>query len=197
MGWQNRQAGISAALIVDTASLQSELLNTIRTVPNWPKPGVHFRDITTLFQSPNLWAEVITHFAERYRGQKLDAIAGMEARGFIFGATLAHELHLPFIPIRKKGKLPYRTLSEDYELEYGTASVEIHTDACGSGDRVLLVDDLIATGGTLLAGQKLLQRIGAEVIEAAVIIDLPELGGSEKCRARGLPVYSLIHFDGE
>lgn len=177
--------------------LQRQLLSIIRTVPDWPKPGVQFRDITPLFQSPQVMAEVVAHFADHYKGQTLDAIAGMEARGFILGAALAHAMHLSFIPIRKKGKLPYRTLSEDYELEYGTASVEIHTDACGSGDRVLLVDDLIATGGSLLAGQKLLQRIGAEVIEATVIIDLPALGGSEKCRARGLPVYSLIHFDGE
>jgi len=181
---------------VTKESLQGELLNIIRTVPNWPKSGVHFRDITTLFQSPKVWAEVISHFAERYRNEKVDAIAGLEARGFIFGAALAHELNLSFIPIRKKGKLPYRTLSEDYELEYGTATVEIHTDACQPGDRILLADDLIATGGTLLAGYKLLQRIGAEVIEAAVVIDLPYLGGTEKCRKQGLEVYSLIQFDG-
>ncbi len=177
--------------------LRSKLLSTIRTVPDWPKPGVQFRDITPLFQSPQLMAEVVEHFADHYKGQRLDAIAGMEARGFILGAALAHAMHLSFIPIRKKGKLPCRTLSEDYELEYGTATVEIHTDACRPGDRVLLVDDLIATGGTLLAGHKLLQRIGAEVIEAAVIIDLPELGGTDKCLASGLSVYSLIRFNGE
>lgn len=177
--------------------LRSKLLSIIRTVPDWPKPGVQFRDITPLFQSPQVMAEVVAHFASHYKGHRLDAIAGMEARGFILGASLAHAMHLSFIPIRKKGKLPYRTMSEDYELEYGIATVEIHTDACRPGDRVLLVDDLIATGGTLLAGHKLLQRIGAEVIEAAVIIDLPELDGTEKCRAQGLPVYSLIHFDGE
>lgn len=177
-------------------SLQSELLKTIRTVPNWPKSGVHFRDITTVFQSPDTWAKVIAHFVERYRDQKLDAVAGLEARGFIFGATLAHALNLSFIPIRKKGKLPYQTLSEDYELEYGTATVEIHTDACRPGDKILLADDLIATGGTLLAGYKLLQRIGAEVAEAAVVIDLSYLGGTEKCQMQGLSVYSLVQFDG-
>ena len=121
----------------------------------------------------------------------------MEARCFIFGVALAHAMNLSFIPIRKHGKLPYQTLSENYELEYGTATVEIHTDACRKGGRVLLVDDLIATGGTLLAGQKLLQRLGADVIEAVVVIDLPELGGTEKCRQNGLPVYSLIQFDGK
>lgn len=179
------------------SELQTRLHGIIRTVPNWPKPGVQFRDITPLFQTPVLWAELIAHFVERYRNEKLDAIAGMEARGFIFGAALAHAMNLPFIPIRKQGKLPYQTLSESYELEYGTAIVEIHTDACEKGDRVLLVDDLIATGGTLLAGQKLLQGLGAVVIEAAVVINLPELGGTEKCRQNGLPVYSLIQFDGE
>ncbi|HNV84666.1 MAG TPA: adenine phosphoribosyltransferase [Arenimonas sp.] len=182
---------------VSQSSLQSRLLATIRTVPDWPKTGVHFRDITPLFQSPDLWAEVISHFVERYKHRKIDAIAGLEARGFILGAALAHSMNLPFIPIRKKGKLPYKTLSEDYDLEYGTATMEIHTDACRPGDKVLLADDLIATGGTLLAGKKLLDRIGAEVIEAAVVIDLPYLGGAEKCRASGLPVYALIQFDGD
>ena len=182
---------------VSQSSLQSRLLATIRTVPDWPKTGIHFRDITPLFQSPDLWAEVISHFVERYKHRKIDAIAGLEARGFILGAALAHSMNLPFIPIRKKGKLPYKTLSEDYDLEYGTATMEIHTDACRPGDKVLLADDLIATGGTLLAGKKLLDRIGAEVIEAAVVIDLPYLRGAEKCRASGLPVYALIQFDGD
>lgn len=181
---------------MDTPSLQARLFSTIRTVPDWPKSGVHFRDITPLFQSPALWAAVIEHFAERYRNEKLDAIAGLEARGFILGAALAARMNLSFIPIRKKGKLPYQTLSENYELEYGTATMEIHTDACKPGDRVLLADDLVATGGTLLAGQKLLQRIGAEVIEAAVVIDLPYLKGADRCRAQGLPVYSLVQFNG-
>ncbi len=206
MGWQNRQTSIFAALIFrdmndisgkPLSELQKKLASIIRTVPDWPKPGVHFRDITTLFQAPELWAEVIAHFAERYKNEKIDAVAGMEARGFIFGAALAQAMNVAFIPIRKKGKLPYKTLSEDYELEYGTATVEIHTDACRQGDNILLADDLIATGGTLLAGQKLLQRIGAKVFEAAVVIDLPEIGGAEKCRASGLPVYSLIQFEGD
>ena len=179
------------------SQLQTKLHAVIRTIPDWPKVGVQFRDITPLFQTPALWAELIAHFVERYQNEKLDTIAGMEARGFILGAALAHAMSLPFIPMRKQGKLPFQTLSENYELEYGTAVVEIHTDACREGDRVLLVDDLIATGGTLLAGQKLLQRLGAEVIEAAVVIDLPELGGTEKCRQNGLLVYSIIQFDGE
>ena len=177
--------------------MQEKLHSIVRTVPDWPKLGVYFRDITPLFQSPDLWAEVIAHFAGRYRDTQIQAIAGMEARGFIFGAALAHTMQLAFIPIRKQGKLPYQTISESYELEYGTAIVEIHVDACRLGDKVLLVDDLIATGGTLLAGRKLLHRIGAEVVETAVVIDLPELGGSEKCRIAGLPVYSLIQFCGK
>lgn len=196
MGWQTRQTAIPATLIVETQSLQARLLSTIRTVPDWPKLGVHFRDITPLFQSPDVMAEVIAHFVERYKDKKPDAIAGIEARGFIFGAVLAHAMNVSFIPIRKKGKLPYKTLSENYELEYGTAVIEIHIDACKTGDRILLVDDLIATGGTLLAAHKLLNRIGAEVIEAAAVIDLPELGGSEKCRNQGLQVYSLIQYSG-
>jgi len=177
--------------------LQKQLISIIRTVPDWPKPGVHFRDITTLFQVPALWAGVIAHFVERYKDEDVDAIAGLEARGFIFGAALAHAMNVGFIPIRKKGKLPYKTLSEDYELEYGTATVEIHTDACRKDDKILLADDLIATGGTLLAGQKLLQRLGANVIEAPIVIDLSYLGGAAKCRASGLPVYSLIEFEGD
>lgn len=177
--------------------LQIKLHAVVRTVPNWPKSGVQFRDITPLFQTPVLWAELIAHFVERYQNEKLDAIAGIEARGFIFGAALANAMNLSFIPIRKQGKLPHQTLSENYDLEYGTAIVEIHIDACREGDRVLLVDDLIATGGTLIAGQKLLHRLGAHVIEAAVVIDLPTLGGTEKCRQNRLQVYSIIQFDGE
>lgn len=180
-----------------SSELQTKLHSVIRTVPDWPKPGVQFRDITPLFQTPDVWAEVIAHFVQRYQGEKLDAIAGLEARGFIFGAALAHDMGLPFIPIRKHGKLPFQTHSENYELEYGSAVIEIHIDACQPGDKVLLVDDLIATGGTLLAGQKLLQRVGANVIGAAVVIELPRLGGGEKCRALELPVSSLIQFDGD
>jgi len=197
MGWQDRQTAVPAALNVIKESLHHRLHAVIRTVPDWPRPGVQFRDITPVFQTPDLWAEVVAHFAARYRDQNIDAIAGMEARGFIFGAALSYAMNLPFIPIRKQGKLPYRTLSESYELEYGTATVEIHIDACRPGDKILLADDLIATGGTLLAGKNLLKRIGAEVIEAAVVIDLPDLGGAAKCRASGLPVYSLIEFEGD
>jgi adenine phosphoribosyltransferase len=192
----NADCHMNRASETSSSLLQTKLCSIIRTVPNWPKSGVHFRDVTTLFQSPNLWSEVIAHFVERYKNEEIDAVAGLEARGFILGAALAHAMNLAFIPIRKQGKLPYQTLSESYELEYGTATLEIHTDACGAGDRILLADDLVATGGTLLAGRKLLQRIGAVVVEAAVIIDLPYLGGAEKCRASGLPVYPLIQFDG-
>ena len=176
-------------------SLQKKLHALIRTVPNWPKPGVQFRDITPLLQAPDSWNEVLEYFAEHYRHTDIHAIAGLEARGFIFGAALAHAMHLPFIPIRKQGNLPFQTVSESYELEYGSATIEIHIDACQPSDKVLLADDLIATGGTLLAAQKLLQRLGAIVIEAAVIIDLPELGGTAKCTAAGLPIRALIQFE--
>ncbi len=127
---------------------------------------------------------------------KLDMVAGLDARGFIIGSVLAYELNLGFVPIRKKGKLPFNTLSEQYELEYGSATVELHADACKPGDRVVLIDDLIATGGTMMAGKKLLERLGAEVIEGAVIVDLPELGGSKLLRSSGLQLYTVCDFDG-
>lgn len=128
--------------------------------------------------------------------QKIDRVAGLDARGFILGAIIAYELNVGFIPIRKKGKLPFKTVQEEYELEYGSATVEIHTDACKPGERVLLIDDLIATGGTMMAGMKLLQRLGATVVEGAVIVDLPELGGSKLLRDAGLPLFTVCSFDG-
>ncbi len=148
----------------------------IRTVPDWPAPGVQFRDITPLLKNPRTLRVLIDVFVHRYMTQRPDYIAGLDARGFILGSILAYELNIGFIPIRKKGKLPYQTVAEEYELEYGSATVEIHADACGPGDRVLLIDDLVATGGTMLAGKKLLERLGATVIEGAAIVDLPELG---------------------
>jgi adenine phosphoribosyltransferase len=132
----------------------------------------------------------------RYYDTHADAVAGLDARGFIIGAVVAHELNVGFIPIRKKGKLPFTTVEETYELEYGSATVEIHSDAVRAGDRVLLLDDLIATGGTMAAGHRLLERLGATGIEGAAIVDLPELGGSQRLRAAGLPIYTLVDFDG-
>lgn len=168
----------------------------IRTVPDWPAPGVQFRDITPLLKNPRTLRVLIDVFVHRYMVQRPDYIAGLDARGFILGSILAYELNIGFIPIRKKGKLPYQTVAEEYELEYGSATVEIHADACGPGDRVLLIDDLVATGGTMLAGKKLLERLGATVIEGAAIVDLPELGGSKLIRDAGLDLFLLCSFEG-
>jgi adenine phosphoribosyltransferase len=168
----------------------------IRTVSDWPQAGVQFRDITPLLQHPKTFRVLIDLFVQRYIGAKLDYIAGLDARGFIIGPVLAYELNVGFIPIRKKGKLPYKTESESYDLEYGSATVEIHADACSKGDRIVIVDDLIATGGTMMAGTKLLQRLGAVVIEGAAIIDLPDLGGSRLLSEAGLPLYTVTEFSG-
>jgi len=168
----------------------------IRTVPDWPQPGVQFRDITPLLQHPKALRVLIDLFVLRYIDAKLDYIAGLDARGFIIGPIVAYELNLGFIPIRKVGKLPYKTVSESYHLEYGTATVEIHEDACGPGDRIVIIDDLIATGGTMMAGKKLLERLGAQVVEGAAIIDLPDLGGSKLLREAGLPLYTVTGFGG-
>lgn len=168
----------------------------IRTVPDWPSAGVQFRDITPLLSSPKAFRVLIDQFVHRYFDARPTAIAGLDARGFIIGSVLAYELNIGFVPIRKKGKLPFTTVQESYELEYGSATVEIHTDAVGPQDRVVLIDDLIATGGTMLAGLRLLQRLGAEVIEGAAIVDLPELGGSDRIRAAGLPLHTLVSFEG-
>ncbi|ALO39130.1 adenine phosphoribosyltransferase [Alcaligenes faecalis] len=167
----------------------------IRNVPDWPKPGVTFRDITTVLQDPRSFRVLIDLFVYRYMGQKLDLVAGVDARGFIVGSVLAYELNLGFVPVRKKGKLPFNTVAEEYSLEYGNASVEMHTDSVRPGQRVLLIDDLIATGGTLLAAARLLQRLGANVVEAAAIIDLPELGGSQAVKDSGLSVYTVCSFN--
>jgi adenine phosphoribosyltransferase len=169
---------------------------TIRTVENWPEPGVQFRDITPLLQDPRTFRILIDQFVHRYFDLRPDVIAGLDARGFIIGSVLAYELNVGFVPIRKKGKLPFDTVAESYELEYGSATVELHTDAVKPGDRVLLVDDLIATGGTMMAGKRLLEKLGASVIEGAAIVDLPELGGSARLRAAGLALFTLVDFEG-
>jgi adenine phosphoribosyltransferase len=179
-------------------SVNDYLRNNIRTVPDWPAAGVQFRDITPLLQNPRVFRVLIDAFVHRYMSPDMrpDVVAGLDARGFILGAVVAYELNLGFVPIRKKGKLPFTTVEESYELEYGTATVELHTDAVKPGQRVLLIDDLIATGGTMMAGMKLLEKLGAKVIEGAAIVDLPELGGSEKLRAAGLPLFTLVNFEG-
>lgn len=176
----------------------SYLKTHIRTVADWPAPGVQFRDITPLLQDPKVFRVLIEAFVHRYRepARRPTVVAGLDARGFIIGSVIAYELGVGFVPIRKKGKLPFTTVQETYELEYGSATVELHTDAVQPGDRVVLIDDLIATGGTMLAGARLLQRLGAEVVEAAAIVDLPELGGSARLRAAGLSVFTLVAFEG-
>lgn len=172
------------------------LRDRIRTVPDWPAPGVQFRDITPLLQCPESLRVLVQHFVLRYMHEKIDVVAGIDARGFIIGSILAYELNVGFVPIRKKGKLPYTTIEQEYELEYGSATVELHADACQPGDRVVLVDDLIATGGTMMAGKKLLERLGATVVEGAAIVDLPELGGSKLLKDSGLKLFTLVDFAG-
>lgn len=169
----------------------------IRTVPDWPKPGVMFRDITTVLQDRSAFRVLIDAFVHRYHRQQIDAIVGVDARGFIVGSPLAYELNAAFIPVRKKGKLPFDTVSESYQLEYGKAEVELHKDALKPGDRVILVDDLIATGGTMLAAANLIRRLGADLVECAAIIDLPELGGSQRLRDEGLQLFTVCSFEGE
>lgn len=170
--------------------------STVRTVPDWPEKGVMFRDITPIFQDPKALRGTLDTFIHRYFDKNIDIIAGIDARGFLLGVTIAYELNLAFIPIRKKGKLPYETISESYQLEYGEASVELHTDALEKGQRIVLFDDLIATGGTMLAAAKLIERLGGNIIEAAAIIDLPDLGGSKKLEDNGIKTWSLFNFEG-
>ncbi len=179
-------------------SVNQYLRDNIRTVPDWPAPGVQFRDITPLLQNARVFRVLIDAFVHRYMEPELrpDIVAGLDARGFIIGAVVAYELNVGFVPIRKKGKLPFTTVEETYELEYGSATVELHTDAVKPGQRVLLIDDLIATGGTMMAGRRLLERQGAIVTEGAAIVDLPELGGSTKLRESGLPLFTLVDFAG-
>ena len=168
----------------------------VRTVPDWPQAGVMFRDITPLLQDPRTFRVLIDLFVHRYMGAGIDLVAGIDARGFILGSVIAYELNVGFLPIRKKGKLPIDTLTEDYALEYGTGSIQVHADACAKGDRALLIDDLIATGGTMLAGVKLLERLGATLVECAAIIDLPDLGGSKRIREAGHAAYAVCAFEG-
>jgi len=181
---------------LETTTPNEYIKSHIRTVPDWPAPGVQFRDITPLLANPRVFRVLIDQFVHRYFDVRPSAIAGLDARGFIIGAVVAYELNVGFVPIRKKGKLPFSTVEETYELEYGSATVEMHVDAVRPGDRVVLIDDLVATGGTMMAGRKLLERLGAVVIEGAAIVDLPELQGSRKVRESGLPLFTLVEFGG-
>ena len=169
----------------------------IRTIPDFPKPGIQFRDVTTLFSDPRGFRVAIDQLLHPYAGIRIDKVAGLEARGFILGGAVAHQLSVGFVPVRKKGKLPGATISQDYALEYGTATMELHDDAIQAGERVLIVDDLLATGGTAEAGVKLIEKLGGEVVSLAFIIDLPDLGGRARLEKLGLDVHALCAFEGD
>jgi adenine phosphoribosyltransferase len=170
--------------------------DVIRTIPDYPKPGIMFRDITTLLGNARAFRRAVDEMVQPYAGMRVDKVAGLEARGFILGGAVAHQLSVGFVPIRKKGKLPFTVIGETYDLEYGQDRVEIHTDAIKQGEQILLIDDLIATGGTASAGIRLMERAGAQVIGCSFVIDLPELGGADKLRAMGKPVNTLVSFEG-
>ncbi|MEO0678558.1 MAG: adenine phosphoribosyltransferase [Pseudomonadota bacterium] len=168
----------------------------IRTIVDFPHEGIMFRDVTTLFADPRGFRMAIDQLLHPYAGEEIDKVVGLEARGFILGGAIAHQLSVGFVPIRKKGKLPGTTISQDYTLEYGEAIMEVHDDALEAGERILLVDDLLATGGTAEAGIKLIERLGARTIGCAFVIDLPDLGGRKKLEAMGQDVHALCAFDG-
>ena len=172
------------------------LADKIRKIENWPQKGILFHDITPVLQSAEYFRLLVDLLVYRYMGQKVDVVAGLDARGFIIGAALAYQLNVGFVPIRKKGKLPFDTVSQSYALEYGEATVEIHTDAIKPGARVLLVDDLVATGGTMLAGVELIRKLGGEVIEAAAILEFTDLDGGKKIRESGAPLFTLCQNKG-
>jgi adenine phosphoribosyltransferase len=177
--------------------IHERIRSKIRTVPNWPKNGVMFRDITTLLQDAPTFNHTIELLKERYKNDEIDIVIGIESRGFIIGSALAHALGKGFVPIRKKGKLPHETESQEYSLEYGTDIIEIHKDAIKPNNQVLLVDDLIATGGTALAACQLVNKLGGQIKECCFIIDLPELGGRKRLEENGYMVFSLVEFEGE
>jgi len=168
----------------------------IRTIADFPHEGIMFRDVTTLFADPRGMRMAVDQLLHPYSGQPIDVVAGLEARGFILGGAIAHQLTVGFVPIRKKGKLPGTTISQDYTLEYGEAIVEIHDDAIEPGEKILVVDDLLATGGTALAGIQLIERLGGDIVGCAFVIDLPELGGHQKLLDSGMDVHVLCAFDG-
>jgi adenine phosphoribosyltransferase len=178
-------------------TLQDDLRAAIRTIPDHPKPGILFRDITTLLSDARAFRRAVDELVHPWAGTKIDKVAGIEARGFILGGAIAHQLSAGFVPIRKKGKLPHNKVSIGYSLEYGIDEMEMHEDAVSPGERVVLVDDLVATGGTAEAAVKLLQQLGADVVVACFVIDLPDLGGAKKIEALGVPVRTLIAFEGQ
>ncbi|MBW2178123.1 MAG: adenine phosphoribosyltransferase [Deltaproteobacteria bacterium] len=171
------------------------LKDTIRSIPGWPIEGVIFRDLTTLMQNPTAYKEACDIFYHRYKDMQIDKVIGIDARGFVFGAVLAYHLNVGFIPVRKKGKLPYHTISENYALEYGENTVEIHADAIDNGERVVIIDDLIATGGTIEAAVKLVKKLGGDILECGFIVELPDLKGREKIK--GEKVFAMCAFEGD
>lgn len=180
----------------ETATGHPELLAAIRTIPDYPKPGILFRDITTLLSNARAFRKSIDELVQPFAGEKIEQVAGIEARGFILGGAVAHQLSAGFVPIRKKGKLPHATASIAYSLEYGIDEMEIHKDAVKEGEKVVLIDDLIATGGTAEGAIKLLQGLGANVVAACFIVDLPDLGGADKIRKLDVPVQVLVSYPG-
>jgi adenine phosphoribosyltransferase len=176
--------------------LENDLKSAIRTIPDYPKPGIMFRDITTLLGSARAFRRAVDELVQPWAGSKIDKIAGVEARGFIIGGAIAHQLSAGFVPIRKKGKLPHKSVRVAYSLEYGIDEMEMHEDAVAEGERVILVDDLIATGGTATAAVKLLRQMGANVVAAVFMVDLPDLGGAAKLRAMDVAVRTLVSFEG-
>jgi adenine phosphoribosyltransferase len=179
-----------------SSSLKDDLRATIRTIPDYPKPGIMFRDITTLLGDARAFRRAVDELVQPWAGMKIDKVAGIEARGFILGGAVAHQVSAGFIPIRKKGKLPHKRVTIAYSLEYGLDEMEVHEDAVEKGERVILVDDLIATGGTAEGAVKLLRQLGANVLAACFVIDLPGLGGADKLRKLDVPVRTLISFEG-
>ena len=175
---------------------QNDLREAIRSIPDYPKPGIMFRDITTLLGNARAFRRAVDELVQPWAGLKIDKVAGIEARGFILGGAVAHQVSAGFVPIRKKGKLPHTTVRIAYSLEYGIDEMEMHVDAILPGERVILVDDLIATGGTAEGAVKLLRQIGANVVAACFIIDLPDLGGADKIRKLDVPVRTLMAFEG-
>lgn len=174
----------------------SDIAKLIRTIPNYPKEGIMFRDITTLLKDPTGFKTTIDRLVEKYKDSPIDYVAGIEARGFILGAALAYALNLGFIPVRKKGKLPGKTITQDYDLEYGSDTIEIHHDAIHEGASILLIDDLIATGGTAIGAITLIEKVGGKIFETAFVVDLPELGGAKRIQALGHKVFALCTFEG-
>lgn len=168
---------------------------SIRTIPHFPKQGIMFRDITTLLQNPEAFKKTCNELYKRYKNKNIDVVVGIESRGFVFGAVLAYILGVGFVPVRKPGKLPYKTIKEEYELEYGKNVIEIHEDAIKKGQKVLIVDDLVATAGTAKAAIKLVERLGGKIVECCFVVELPELKGRQKLE--GYPVFNLVEFEGE